>query len=219
MKSHYLAPVLTIGLLLFGANTLAWSQMRLVGPQQRSHIPSCGCDVDRDCSCRPTCSAPPKCDVCQPCRPQLLVRLLSRIDCALQRILPCPRCCRKPSCCSEPACGCGAVMAPPLPRPEPEAEPLQDNDPFTDDQLEPPPVPAAEAGYVAGKPVTTRRNEAEPTAKTSNQKSPLRFLPVDAAPLKGLIPIPRSLLRDKTATTTDCQKCKVHKLAWTEGLR
>jgi len=110
-------------------------------------------------------------------------------------------------------------MAPPLPPLETDQQPLQDADPFGDDQLEAPPVPAAEAGYVAGKPVMIRRNNERPTARTSNEESPQKFQPVGAMPLKGLIPIPQSLFRDKAAPITDCQKCKAHTLTSAKRLR
>jgi hypothetical protein len=254
MKSHYLAPVLTIGLLLFGLDTFAWSQMRLAGrgtfdtqcrtPQQRSCAPvlrscapvlrSCapvfGCDSKpgRDFLFRPKCSDLSECDskpgrdflfrpkcsvlsergVCQPCHPRPLASLLAQIDRTLQRILPCPKWRCKPSCCGEPTCddrsgGIPLRLAPP----DAEQEFLRDENPFLDDPLEAPPVPAAEAGYWAGRPVVIRRVDGEPAAETNREETPQRFQPVNALPLKGPIPIPRSVLREKTATTDDSRKC------------
>lgn len=215
MRSYYLAPVLTIGFLLFGVDAVAWSQMRFVGrgmfgkecwtPHQRPTTELCGCDDKTGC------------DVCQPRRRPLLARFFVRIDCALQRILPCPTCCRESSCDAKPTCGCGTGgTAPPL---EVELEPLEDEDPFEDDDLIPPPVPAEEAGYVAGKPVVLRRDQEQATAEAAEDESPKRFQPVNASPLKRLLPIPQLHTGTKTATTTACEKCRAHALASSRRLR
>jgi hypothetical protein len=70
---------------------------------------------------------------------------------------------------------------------------------------------------VAGKPVVDGHANEGPTSRTSGEESPQRFRPVNAAPLKGLIPIPRSVLRVKGGTTTDCRKCGTPRIASTNS--
>jgi hypothetical protein len=214
MKSRYLVSVLAIGLLMLGATANAWSQDCCKRSSVQSYkAPSCvqSCKYKAPShvqsykykapshvqsykykapSCVQSCKAPCGSKSCRPRCFTPLVDLLKGIDCALQRLLPCPkRCCKtacdaKPSYHAKPTCGCGAPLTP-VP---PEAN---GDDPFVDDELQPPPIPATEARYRSSDFKAALRGSNAPSAETAGI-SPQRFRPMNASPL------PRTVLGQKS---------------------
>ena len=206
MKSKHFASLLVVGLFVFGASASAWCQDCC----KRSYTPSC--------------KVATKCDSCRPCFANPLVDALQRIDCALQRLLPCRKsCCKtgcdvksscynkspslygkrarcaKPSCDAKPSCGCGAVGVP-IPSEAGEA------DPFTDDELEPPPIPTVETGHsTQGDSKVARRASPTPAVKATSS-SPQRFRPVNASPLPRTVSGQKSALRREGATGSTAKR-------------
>lgn len=183
MKSRYPISLLVVGLVVFGAISSAWSQdccKRVYRPPIKA---SCGYD-----SCKPCCSNP-------------VIELLKGIDCALQRLLPCPKSCCKTACDAKPmqkvkapSCGCGVPTAPGAMVPSP--------DPFTDDEaeLQTPPVPALEAKHTPDEfKVARRASHSAPSRVSSN--FPQRFKPMNASPLSKAL-VGQKPIVDKDAAPT-----------------
>lgn len=179
MISRYPVWSLVVGLVMFGATASAWSQDCC----KRVYRPSC------KVSCGKTS--------CRPCRPNPLIDVLTKIDCALQRLLPCPKSCCKTACDAKPpqkvkpTCGCGAPLVPVPPEPSP--------DPFTDDELEAPPVPTVDAKHTIRDAKVARRTGPSPTASASSI-SPRHFRPMNALPLPRTVSGQKSVLRKDDAT-------------------
>ncbi len=211
MKSKHFASLMVVGLLVLGASASAWSQDCC----KRSYAPSC--------------KVATKCDSCRPCLANPLVDVLQRIDCALQRLLPCRKsCCKtgcdvksscyskspalygkrafygkrvrcaKSSCDAKPSCGCGAGA---IPVPAGTGE----EDPFTDDELEAPPVPTVETAHAQGESKVARRASPTPAVKATSS-SPQRFRPVNASPLPRTVSGQKSALRREGATGSTAKR-------------
>jgi len=218
MKTKHFASLLVVGLFVIGASASTWGQDCC----KRSYAPSC--------------KVATKCDSCRPCLANPLVDVLQRIDCALQRLLPCRKsCCKtgcdvksscyskspslygkrafygkrarcaKPSCDAKPSCGCGAVGVP-IPSEAGEA------DPFTDDELEAPPIPTVETGHTTQGDSKVARRPSPTRAAKAASSSPQRFRPVNASPLPRTVSGNKPVVRRESATestakgTTDKKK-------------
>ncbi len=179
MKSQYPISLFVVGLLVFGATSSAWSQDCC----KRVYRPPLKVSYGYD-SCKTCCSNP-------------VIELLKGIDCTLQRLLPCPKSCCKTACDAKlmpkakPSCGCGVPAAPGLMEPSP--------DPFMDDELQPPPVPAIEAKHTPEDfKVARRTSHSAPSRASSNL--PQRFKPVNASPLSKAL-VGQKPVVDKDAAT------------------
>ena len=213
MRLHHFLPALVMGVLILGAHRDAWSQTCLILPSGAKDM--CSMSLQKSCqraSCcakQTRCARPllrifagrGRCGRCGLIRPHLLSELAGRFESLLQRVFVCHRCDGKSHCCQGSVIPYDGDLAAPQPLPDMESEPLRDGDPFEDDELEAPPVPAEEAGYRMGKPVMVRRGTDEATRARRSSGSPHRFQPVNPSPLDKLIPIPASRRGDRTTSS------------------
>jgi len=181
MKSRCLVSLFVVGLFTLGTSANAWSQ-------------DC-CKRASPSSCKGRCG----CEPCRPCGFDSLGELLGRIDCALQRLLPCRRCCSKTACDAKSACKAEPTSGgdlPPVPVP-PQSKP----DPFSDDELEPAPMPATEAKHIPRDYTAARSAGHRPSVRTFSA-SPGRFTAMDALPLPTKAARKKSVLRKATSTAS-----------------